>query len=216
MKKSGNLFTRTNEGFDRRDFVRRAGMAIAGGAFLAGIPASANVVSFPSLLQDRDDNDRDDRAVDTAQEIFTAALIAEDLAITMYYNSLVGGVIQDPNLAGPGGDLSNPENLANVGYLQGALTEEIVHANLLRKLIGGTNPSSDPVQTFFFPTGTFDSLQNVFPILLALETAFIGAYLTAVQEFSLMAARIEPFEHQQFDSAGKPYGRDELTFFAKV
>jgi hypothetical protein len=50
----------------------------------------------------------------------------------MYYNSLVGGVIQDPNLAGPGGSLSNPASLANVGYLQGALSEEVAHANLLR------------------------------------------------------------------------------------
>ena len=36
----------------------------------------------------------DDRNSDTAQQIFTAALIAEDLATTMYYNSLVGGVIR--------------------------------------------------------------------------------------------------------------------------
>lgn len=220
MKKPVKLSEAKDGRFNRRDFVRRAalaGVGVAGGSLLLGLPTSAKINSFPALFQHEDeDNDRDDRAADTAQEIFTAALIAEDLATTMYYNCLVGGVIQDPNLAGPGGNLSNPANLANVGYLQGALSEEIVHANLLRNLIAGSNPSSDPVKTFFFPNGMFDNLQNFFPILLALETAFIGAYLTAVQEFSLMAARIEPFERQQHDSTGKPYKREELTFFAKV
>ncbi|MGH9758126.1 MAG: hypothetical protein ACRD4M_10340 [Candidatus Acidiferrales bacterium] len=192
-----------------------ASLGVVGGALLGGLPTAAKMTSFPALFRDGDE-DRDDRRADTAQEIFTAALIAEDLAITMYYNSLIGGVIQDPNLAGPGGNLSNPDNLANVGYLQGALSEEIVHANLLRTLIGGSNSSSDPVQTFFFPTGTFDNLQNFFPILLALETAFIGAYLTAVQEFSSMAAEIEPFERRQLDSSGKPYSHKELAYFAKV
>lgn len=220
MEKPTYLSEFMKKGFGRRDLMKRAGLAgagVVGAAFLGGAlrPAAANASSFPALLRDRDD-DRDDRTADTAQEIFTAALIAEDLATTMYYNSLIGGVIQDPNLAGPGGDLSNPANLANVGYLQGALSEEIVHANLLRSLTGGSSAVEDPVQNFYFPTGTFDNLEKFFPILLALESAFIGAYLTAVQEFGLMAARIEPFERQQFDSAGKPYKRTELNFFAKV
>ena len=104
--------------------------------------------------------DKDDKNSDTAQEIFTAALIAEGLATTMYYNSLVGGVIEDPNLAGPDGSLTNPANLANVGYLEGALSEEIAHANLLRELTGGTTPAKDPVQTFYFPDGTLTHWQT--------------------------------------------------------
>ena len=44
---------------------------------------------------------------DTAAQIFTAALIAEDLAVTAYFNALTGGVIQDPNLAGSGGTATN-------------------------------------------------------------------------------------------------------------
>lgn len=220
MEKSKYFSEFMKKGLGRRDLMKRAGLAgagVLGATFLGGAlqPAAANASSFPALLQDTDD-DGDDRSADTAQQIFTAALIAEDLATTMYYNSLVGGVIQNPNLAGPGGNLSNPENLANVGYLQGALSEEIVHADLLRSLTGGSSPSKDPVQTFYFPTGTFDTLEKFFPILLALESAFIGAYLTAVQEFGLMAARIEPFEREQFDFAGKPYKRTELNFFAKV
>ena len=87
------------------------------------------------------------------------------------------------------------------------MSAEIVHANLLRDLTGGTTASKDPVQTFYFPTGTFDNLTNFLPILLALENAFIGAYLTAVHEFSEMAARIEPYEREQKDPTGKAYKR---------
>jgi hypothetical protein len=106
--------------------------------------------------------------------------------------------------------------LANVGYLQGALSEEIAHANLLRELTGGATAGKDPVQTFYFPIGTFDTLANFLPILLALENAFIGAYLTAVHEFSLMAAKVEPYEHEQKDAAGKPYKRKDLAYFSQV
>lgn len=205
----------TGVGTNRRRFLTQAGLATVGFTSL-GLLAAKEMPAATLALRDDDDWDRDDRNADKAQQIFTAALIAEDLATTMYYNSLVGGVIQDPNLAGPGGNLSNPASLANVGYLQGALSAEIAHANLLRELTGGTTAAKDPVQTFFFPTGTFDNLNNFLPILLALENAFIGAYLTAVHEFSLMAAKVEPFEHEQKDPGGKPYRRKDLAYFAQV
>jgi hypothetical protein len=200
----------------RRSFLRGSALTAAGltgAALLGGTPVFPREQGFG-----KDDGgwDGDDKNSDTAQEIFTAALIAEGLATTMYYNSLVGGVIQDPNLAGPGGSLTNPASLANVGYLQGALSEEIAHANLLRELIGGTTVGKDPVQTFYFPTGTFDTLANFLPILLALENAFIGAYLTAVHEFSLMAAKLEPYEREQRDPSGKPYRRKDLAYFSQV
>jgi hypothetical protein len=92
----------------------------------------------------------------------------------------------------------------------------VAHANLLRELTGGTVAGKDPVQTFYFPTGTFDTLNSFLPILLALEDAFIGAYLTAVHEFSLMAARIEPYRREQRDPTGKPYKPSELAYFAQV
>ncbi len=209
--------------FDRRTFVKRVGYVGAGAAaltFLGG--ASANfgaqprVAPLSGILPWGDRREKED----TAQEVFTAALIAEDLATTMYYNALVGGVIQDPNLAGPGGTatmVTSGGSLANVGYLRGALSEEIVHANLLRELIGGKAASGDPVQTFYFPTGTFDTLAAFFPVLLSLETAFIGAYLTAVQEFAAMAARVGDESYGiQHDPSGKPYTREDLVYYAKV
>lgn len=221
MKKLGSSNQEGTVGFDRRSFVKRAGLAsvgVAGLAFLSDLPAAAKMSSFPDLLRDEDD-ERDDRTADTAQQIFTAALIAEDLASTFYFQGLTTpAIIADPNLAN-GGTATNPgpnSALDDIGYLRAALEEEITHANLLRGLIGGSVSSGDPVQTFFFPEGTFGSLATFITVLEALENAFIGAYLTAVQEFGKMAAQIEPFDRPQFDFAGRLFSPRKLVFFAKV
>ena len=163
---------------------------------------------------------------DTAAQIFTAALIAEDLAITTYYNALIGGVIQDPNLAGSGGTATNVSasgSQVNVAYLQGALLEEVQHAQLLRTLLGLSNTGSGDVgagvpATFYYPTGTFDTLTNFLPILLALETAFVGAYMTAVEEFASMAAGYNGFSATQANPAmsGSNYTQADLILYAKV
>jgi len=163
---------------------------------------------------------------DTAAQIFTAALIAEDLAITTYYNALIGGVIQDPNLAGPGGSATNVSasgSQVNVAYLQGALLEEVQHAQLLRTLLGLSPSGSGDVgagvpATFYYPTGTFDTLTNFLPILLALETAFVGAYMTAVEEFASMAAGYNGFSATQANPAmsGSNYTQADLILYAKV
>ncbi|MGO9520306.1 MAG: ferritin-like domain-containing protein [Candidatus Korobacteraceae bacterium] len=146
---------------------------------------------------------------DTPADIFTAALVAEDLATTFYYNGLVGPVIQDPNLAGPGGTPRNPNpsdsNPGNVAYLQAAISEEILHANLFRSLLGIPSATQDPYQTFYFPVGTFDTLSPFLAILDALENAFIGAYLTATQEFAVFA-----------NQGASGYTAEQLEYFAKV
>jgi hypothetical protein len=164
-------------------------------------------------------------STDTAAQIFTAALIAEDLAITTYYNALSGGVIKDPNLAN-GGTATNVlegGSQVNVAYLQGALLEEVQHAQLLRTLLGLSPSGSGDVgagvpATFFYPTGTFDTLTNFLPILLALETAFVGAYMTAVEEFASMAAGYNGFSATQANPAmnGSNYTQADLILYAKV
>jgi hypothetical protein len=125
-------------------------------------------------------------AMDTANQIFQAAVIAEDLATTFYYNGLVGPVIMDPALAGPGGTAtSNTGNVPNVDYLRAALNQEIEHANLLRAVGNfGKNYTADPVQTFYFSPKTFSDLNTFIATLSALENAFIGAYLNAIREFA--------------------------------
>jgi len=156
---------------------------------------------------------------DTAQMIFTAALIAEDLATTFYYQGLIGEVIQDPRLAGPEGSATNVSLLGspgNVGYLRAALAEEISHADLMRQLIGRADAAADPVQTFYFPAGSFEDLATFLSTLDALESAFVGAYLAAVRQFASMAARLPPEDGAQLDPKGNAYGSAQLAFFAEV
>ena len=209
---SKNLVEPAQGSLPRRSFVTRAGLfglSAAAAAFLPGTP----------LRADSDDHDLDNLSGDTAQEIFTAALIAEDLASTFYYNGLIGPVIMDPNLAGPGGSANNVTsagNLGNVEYFQAALSEEIAHANLLRALIGKTSSTTDPVQTFYLPTGTFNTLAAFTGVLDALENAFIGAYLTATIEFAQMAVDAKGYGHRQRDASGNPYKTTDLEYFAQV
>lgn len=166
-------------------------------------------------------------ATDTATDIFTAALIAESLAITTYYTALAtNAVITDPNLAGAGGtaiNVSSSGSQINVAYLQGALLEEVAHAQLLRSLLGlPTDGSGDAAakipQTFHYPTGTFGSLTGFLPVLLALETAFVGAYMTAVEEFASMAAGYNGFSATQANpaSSGSNLTQADLILYAKV
>ncbi|MFP5231584.1 MAG: hypothetical protein ACLGQX_03025 [Acidobacteriota bacterium] len=166
-------------------------------------------------------------STDTAANILTAALIAESLAITTYYTALsTQAVITDPNLAGSGGtalNVSASGSQVNVAYLQGALLEEVSHAQTLRSLLGlATDGSADAgagiPQKFYFPNGTFASLAGFLPVLIALETAFIGAYMTAVEEFASMAAGFNGFSSTQANpaSSGSNLTQADLILYAKV
>lgn len=166
-------------------------------------------------------------STDTAADILTAALIAESLAITTYYTALSSsGVITDSNLAGSGGTATNVSSggsQINVAYLQGALLEEVAHAQLLRQLLGlPTSGSGDAAagvpQSFYYPSGTFSSLQGFLPVLVALEEAFIGAYMTAVEEFASMAAAYNGFSSTQANpaSSGTNLTQADLILYAKV
>lgn len=205
----------------RRTFLNRAGMVGL------GVAASAFTLSGSrrALAQQDESESAGEAALEAAQaqdtvaEIFTAALIAEDLATTFYYNGLIGQVIQDPSLAGPGGSanaVSSSGNAGNVNYLQAALTQEISHANLFRSLLGGSDPSKDPIQTFYFPAGSFDTLPAFTGLLNALENAFIGAYLNAIQEFSVMSTRAKLNQSAQASTQTGQYSAEELDYFAKV
>jgi hypothetical protein len=202
----------------RREFFRSAGIT---GLGAAGALAVLKVGETQAEAQ----TPQPGFHYDTPAQIFTAALIAEDLATTFYYNALVGNVIQDPALAGSGGTALNPGSAGdadNVSYVRAALGQEFEHAGLLRSLLKISGPSASPVQTFYFPAGTFDNLTtsdgktpSFIGTLEALENAFIGAYLTAVRAFAYMAGRT---------SVGGSYyvlndatlGSDTLAYFAQV
>jgi hypothetical protein len=211
--KAGNALS---ELMKRRSFVSKAGFLGMGAAAATLLSSS---VARGSDWGDRDADDRDNVSGDTALEIFTAALIAEDLATTFYYNGLIGNVITDPNLAGTGGTATQTAangNAGNVEYIRAALSEEIAHADLLRTLIGGSAAAGDPVQTFYFAAGTFDALAPFTATLDALENAFIGAYLNAVLEFSQMTSDSAAGLQHQKDSAGKRIPATDLEYYAQV
>ncbi len=202
----------------RRKFLTRAGLFSLGAAatITLGGPSLARADEKESSAEKTEEAEQ---AKDTVKEIFTAALIAEDLASTFYYNGLVGTVIQDPNLAGPGGTATNVTsagNAGNVNYLQAALTQELDHAALFRSLLGIKEASADPVQTFYFPAGAFDSLSAFTGLLDALENAFIGAYLNAIQEFASKSARMRSGDSRWRASVDDGYSAEELDYFAKV
>ncbi len=164
----------------------------------------------------------EDAQEDTANQIFLAALIAEDLASTFYYNGLVGRVVQNPNLAGPGGSATRPNpknsNIPNLDYLRAALSQEIEHANLLRTVGNfGKDAWSDPYQTFYFPAGTFATLNSFVGVLEALENAFIGAYLNAIRELAHHAV-LKGERHYGAPAGpyGGPYNAAQLEYFAEV
>lgn len=206
---SHDTLKQLEQALNRRRFLTGLGAAgaVAGATLVSGCGSSSMAKAQSTST------------ADTVQQIFTAALIAEDLAITMYFNALVGGVIQDPNLSGTGGSATNVTaggSVANVGYLRGALAEEISHAVLLRTQLAISASTADPVQTFYFPTGTFDNLTNFFPIIIALETAFIAAYMTAVEEFGLMLGDVSPYSSSQMSASGTAYTPANLASFAKI
>lgn len=200
----------------RRGFLRNAGL-FGMGAAAAGLTLASPSAALAEGAQTEARGMVNYQAKDTVAEIFTAALIAEDLATTFYYNVLVGNVIQDPNLAGPHGTATNVTsgNLGNVQYVRAALYEEIAHADLFRNLLGiGGAGSKDPVQMFYFPPSAFETLAGFTGLLDALENAFIGAYLNAIQEFALKAANRQNFS--SFHPADAKYSAVDLEYFTKV
>ena len=200
---------------DRRRFFRQAGM-LGFGAAAAGLMPTAAFAEAESAAEREQEREQ---AKDTVKQIFTAALIAEDLATTFYYNGLIGEVIEDPNLAGEGGSathLTPAGNFGNVAYIRAALTEEIAHANLLRSLLGIADAGHDPVQTFYFPAGSFNTLAAFTGLLDALENAFIGAYLNAIQELAAKAAYVRAKGERDHDDSDSKYSAEQLEYFAKV
>ena len=212
----------TSRGFLSRDDKQKAEAALnpARRSFLSGLGQVGLGTTAALLFGDLLKGQSVSAGQDTANEIFTAAMIAEDLATTFYYVGLTTpAVIQDPNLAGSGGSATNVMpggNAPNVAYLRAAMTQEIQHANLLRTVGNlGASAASDPYQTFYFPTGTFSGLVSFTNTLEALENAFIGAYLNAIREFSTLALR-SVVRNVPTGPYGGPYSAAQLSYFAEV
>lgn len=95
-------------------------------------------------------------------DIAKLAATAELLAIDFYGRAIKSGVF--------GGRRER--------YLKGARDNEIDHYNALAGVIGADAPKG---LTFKYPNGTFASREAASNLGIALETAFIGAYLGAIR-----------------------------------
>lgn len=146
----------------RRTFLVRAGLAGGGvAALLAGARFNTAFADSPSGY------------TDTTVDILRAALTAEQLATTFYYQGIAGPTA--PNL-GP------VHNANNLNYFQAALWQEYQHASIFASL--GVSSLAGSAPQFYFPTGAFANAANFLAVLDALETAFIGAYLAAIREWA--------------------------------
>lgn len=195
----------------RRAFFRNLGKL--------GIGAAAGVaMGGPANLAARTITRSAQVVQDTANQIFSTALMAEDLMTTFYYNGLIGGVIQHPSLAGPGGSAllpSSPANVQNIDSLRAAFAQEISHAKLMRSLGNlGTGPTTDANQVFYFPANTFTALDTFYAYLASLEAELIGTYLIAIREFSALAAQTASSVPD--GPAGGPYSAGQLQYFTQV
>jgi len=107
-------------------------------------------------------------------EILQAAQIAEALAVTTYSNIIATAPF-----------FKNLES-DDQGYLMAALQEEMSHylleEGLTHKPAGFTS--------FYYPAKMFADAQTTLNTLVALEDAFIAAYLVGVREFSTADLRV--------------------------
>lgn len=103
----------TQTQLERRRFLSRAGLLSLGAAATTVAFAGSTSIFAESAAERAQERQQ---SKDTVKEIFTAALIAEDLATTFYYNGLIGPVIQDVNLAGPGGTATSVTTSGNAGF----------------------------------------------------------------------------------------------------
>jgi hypothetical protein len=106
--------------------------------------------------------------------VLRAAQIAEALATTTYAYIVAGAPFfarlfpQDQD------------------YLKAALQEEMAHFLLVQRLTG----QSSPYTQFYYPAGMFTTARTTLNTLVALEEAFIAAYLVGVRVFSTADLRV--------------------------
>lgn len=141
----------------RGRFLKATGGTVAFTALFGGLAG-------PALAQGTDP--------DTTTSIINAALTAEQIATSFYYQGV----------AGPSAPRLGPvHNNNNLNYFQAALWQEYQHTQILSgPPIGATSLTGSTAPTLYFPNGTFDNAGSFLSLLNTLENAFIGAYLAAV------------------------------------
>jgi hypothetical protein len=100
-------------------------------------------------------------AVTADTDIAKLAATAELLAIDFYGHAIASKKLKGDELS----------------YLAGALGNEKAHYAALKGVLMGATPKG---LTFTYPKGAFDSRKSIGMLGMALETAFVGAYMGAV------------------------------------
>jgi Ferritin-like domain len=161
-------------GLSRRSFFQKASIAsAAGAATLVGL-----VHSTPGYSQEPDAasrlNSPTPEAASSDGDILLAAEIAEALAVTTYTNIVrtSGWFTRIPD--------------DDQGYLYAARNEEMSHYALEKSATG----KDSPFTTFYYPKKMFSDAQTTLNTLVALEDAFIAAYLVGVRFFSTADLRV--------------------------
>lgn len=160
---------------DRRSFLRQAAASAAGmGAVMALMGKKAEAAAEEGSASKLTKGDL---------QILIAAEIAEALAVTTYTN-IIHRAPFFTRLA--------PDDQ---GYLKAARQEEMSHY-LLEKSV---TKQDSPFTKFYYPHHMFANAQVTLNTLVALEDAFIAAYLVGVRRFSnndlkVTAARIMGIE----------------------
>ncbi len=142
-------------------------------AFLRGLAAIGASCAAPALVG-RATTSEVSSLTAGDRAILGAAAIAEALAVTTYTHIIAGAPFYQRLF---------PQDQA---YLQAARQQEMAHYLLVRGLFGA--PSA--VAAFYYPRGMFASAQRTVDTLVALEEAFIAAYLVAVRGFSTPDLRV--------------------------
>lgn len=164
---------RNRENMNRRRFLAGAGtigLSAAGTGLLTGcggIDYSQNRSTAAG-------------ATSSDADILNAAKIAEASAVTVYTE-----IVQTA-------PFFTHLSTYSQNYFRAALQEDMAHYDLIKSASGGA-PS--PITTFYFPAGMFQSAKTTLDTVVALEEAFIAAYLIAVRDFTtsdnrVLAARI--------------------------
>lgn len=158
----------------RRSFFQRtAAMGATSLIAAGGLTTLASALSKPST-KSAEANAASNGLKVKDREILVAAQIAEALAVTTYSNII--------NIA----PFFTRLEADDQGYLQAALQEEMSHYLLEQSV---TNQDT-PFTSFYYPFNMFADAQTTLNTLVALEDAFIAAYLVGVRDFSTLQLRV--------------------------
>ena len=144
-------------------FTRRRALQVA-----AGVGGGLSAVGFGQLFGLQTAHAALQDAQDAPQTILNLAATAESLAITAYYHVIVSNP-----LGASGGALD---------YLKRALSAEQYHLDFL-KGAGGEPITGE----YYLPEAFFTDRAAAASTLVALETAFVAAYLAATRRFAELA-----------------------------